>query len=165
MPKVVKKPELPPHTKIQNENWSNQLFKPYYKESKAIDIVTDKEPDLLNIKIGPPEVDDTPSKKSMCANCGFESEIPRIFQKHMESLRKCSECSKVFCGTYAKRQYESHQKKHEVKPVKQKIPFICVHCSKQFPQKSRLKEHLIRSSCGRKTPPKDWYDPIMNSGT
>ena len=125
----------------------------------AEDIVIDEPEDIV---IYEPEPETEPENVQKCDNCDFESEIPRIFQKHMESLRKCSECSKVFCGTYAKRQYESHQKKHQVKPVKQKIPFICVHCSKQFPQKSRLKEHLIRSKCGRKTPPKDWYDPIMN---
>ena len=128
MSKVVKKPKL-----------SKQ------KENKPVD-----DQDI-------PKVDDTPSKISMCVNCGFESEIPRIFQKHMNSIRKCPECSKVFCGRFAKRQHESHQKKHEIKPVKPKkpkIPFMCVHCDKQFDHKSRLKHHLVVSKCGRRTPPK-----------
>ena len=129
------------------------------EDTDVENIVTDKESDVLYIKHEPPEVsrlEKEPENIRKCTNCDFESELPRIFKRHMNSLIECSECPKVFCGRFAKRKYESHQNKHSIKlsESKKKIPFMCVHCNKQFPYKATLKQHLVRSACGRKTPPK-----------
>ena len=101
-----------------------------------------------------PEEPEEPEKEILkCSNCDYVSETPHFFKQHTNSIIECSECSKVFCGKHAKREHKSHQKKqHE---VKQKIPFMCVHCNKQYPIKSKLKHHMIWSKCGRKTPPKE----------
>jgi len=116
------------------------------KKTDMENIVTDKESDVEDI------VEDDPEKILRCANCDFESELPRVLKRHFNSLIECSECSKLFCGRYAKRKYESHQKEHKVK--QKKLPFMCVHCHKQFNYKSNLKNHLLWSKCGRATPPK-----------
>ena len=116
------------------------------EDSDMENIVTDKESDVEDI------VEDDPEKILRCANCDFESELPRVLKRHFNSLIECSECSKLFCGRYAKRKYESHQKEHKVK--QKKLPFMCVHCHKQFNYKSNLKNHLLWSKCGRATPPK-----------
>ena len=116
------------------------------EDSDMENIVTDKESDVEDI------VEDDPEKILRCANCDFESELPRVLKRHLNSLIECSECSKLFCGRYAKRKYESHQKEHKVK--QKKLPFMCVHCHKQFNYKSNLKNHLLWSKCGRATPPK-----------
>ena len=116
------------------------------KESDVELIVTDEESDY---EVSKAPVSSDSEKLFRCANCEFESEIPRIIKRHMNSFRECSQCSEVFCGKESKRQYESHQKKHKVK-----MPFMCVHCHKLFAYKSGLKYHLLWSKCGRTTPPR-----------
>ena len=80
-----------------------------------------------------------------CSNCTFETKVPGVLKKHLNSIRHCSKCSKTFCGVHAKRQHARHEKKHEVKPKKE---HICSFCKKIFPFASTLKTHRIRTVCG-----------------
>ena len=83
-----------------------------------------------------------------CENCDFISDHPAAFQKHLNSIRTCSYCSKVFCGKRALKQIQRHEKKEHIIIVKVKPK--CTNCDKEFGKKSKLKQHLVWSKCGRK---------------
>ena len=120
-------------------------------ESEAENHVTEEESGVLGqepLEISTPNMLEDEEGILKCSYCDFKTKRPCSMTKHSSSRKICTLCSKIFCGM---RQYESHQKKHK---AKQKIPFVCVHCKKQFPSKSKLKAHLVWSKCGRKTPPK-----------
>ena len=86
-----------------------------------------------------------------CDFCSFQSELPHVFKCHTNSIRKCDICLMVFCGERSKRNLESHLKKeHTYKP---KSAHICFHCKKPFQYASKLKNHMIRSVCGRQVAP------------
>ena len=91
-----------------------------------------------------------PQSAQKCSNCNFESNLPHILQKHLKSVVQCSECSKIFCGRYAKQQHKRHQKGHKPKKAKKvKKEHICNFCKKSFPFLSKLKHHQLWTACGR----------------
>ena len=95
----------------------------------------------------PIEDDDEDEKEVLeCSNCDFITTRPSSLTKHTNTFIKCSVCSKLFCGKYAKIHLKSHQKTHDFKP---KNAVICQHCKKPFQCNSRLKEHQLHSKCGR----------------
>ena len=81
-----------------------------------------------------------------CSNCTFESTIPRILKKHLNSIIQCSKCSEKFCGKRAKQQHVSHEKKHVIKQKEH----VCIFCKIPFPYASYLERHQMNSVCGRK---------------
>ena len=87
------------------------------------------------------------TKVFKCEHCDFESTNPGAFKNHTNSLKICESCLKVFCGKRSVQNLKSHQREHNFKPKK---PHICIHCNKPFQYASTLKQHLIRSPCGRK---------------
>ena len=114
------------------------------KESDVENIVTEEESDVENT-VTEEESEKEPKEDILkCANCEFMTERRCNLQQHINTFIECSECSKVFCGKFAKRQHKSHQKEHKPKKV-----FNCEHCTKSYPIKSLLKKHLTWSKCGR----------------
>ena len=87
------------------------------------------------------------TKVFKCEHCDYESTNPGAFKNHTNSLKICESCLKVFCGKRSVQNLKSHQREHNFKPKK---PHICIHCNKPFQYASTLKQHLIRSPCGRK---------------
>ena len=83
----------------------------------------------------------------VCKACGFESINVGGFKKHVDSIKHCKKCSKVFCGSRSAESFRRHQKRHEYKPTS---ATFCVHCNKTFEYASKLKQHLVWSKCGRK---------------
>ena len=82
-----------------------------------------------------------------CQHCSLETDSLSAFKGHMNSVRRCDDCSKNFCGRYSKRELKSHQKKEHI--FKPKNPHICIHCHKPFGYASKLKQHFVDSKCGR----------------
>ena len=100
----------------------------------------DEEPEEEPVQT--PEAIEEPAQK--CPHCSFESKLPQVFKRHTDSFRICSVCHEIFCGERSARKFESHQKKHIVKPVHE-----CEICNKSFKYPSDLKRHYIKSKCGR----------------
>lgn len=81
-----------------------------------------------------------------CSNCDFASEYPHTFQRHANSLRTCSQCSKKICGPRSKIELIRHEKTHIGKV---KVVSKCEYCNRIYPHRSNLKRHLLWSKCGR----------------
>ena len=86
------------------------------------------------------------TKVFKCEHCDFESTNPGAFKNHTNSQKICESCLKVFCPPRANNKLKSHQKEHNFGP---KSPHICSHCKKPFKNASLLKNHIVRSKCGR----------------
>ena len=86
----------------------------------------------------------TPAKPLSCSGCSFETIEEADLRKHMNAIQQCDQCDQSFHGMYAKRRHTQHMKSHVQKP-----DITCDICGKSFKYQSILKNHKIRSKCGR----------------
>ena len=138
--------------KVSAEEWQAAIRLAIRQEDLYIEIDQDQpSPSLMPEDIEPAveqEIAATEHEKEVlkCENCDYETEIPAHFQNHKGSIIFCEHCSKCFCGKRAQRMLKTHLKEHDFKP---KNAHICEICKKPFKNATLLKNHKIRSKCGR----------------
>ena len=137
--------------KVSAEEWQAAIRLAIRQEDLYLEIDQDQpSPSLLPEDIEPAMEEQiaTEHEKEVlkCENCDYMTENPGGFKRHKESITYCEHCSQGFCGKRAKRLLKSHQQEHDFKP---KNAHICDICKKPFKNATLLKNHKIRSKCGR----------------